>query len=285
VRLSFVEKSSKDISIRRQCALLCIPRSTFYYKDRREEADVDLMNLIRDIWLKYPFYGYRKITKVLGKEYGLIVNKKRVLRLMQLAKIASIYPKPNLSKPNRAHAIFPYLLKGMSITRPNQVWMTDITYLKLPGRFVYLVALIDVYSRYIVGWSLSFELDTENCMDALEMALKGFKPEIVNSDQGCQFTSELWVSKLKELTIKISMDGKGRCLDNVYIERFWRSIKYEAIYLNDFGSYQELYIGVKEYIDFYNEKRPHQSLNYAYPKEIFFGTQSERQETEFGEGT
>jgi putative transposase len=250
-----------------------VPRSTFYYQEKLAASDVDLMNLIRDIWLKYPFYGYRKITQVLRKEYGLIVNKKRVLRLMQAANIASIYPKPNLSKPNKAHAVFPYLLKGMDISRPNQVWMTDITYLRLQNRFVYLVALIDVYSRYIVGWSLSFELDTENCMDALEIALKRFKPLIINTDQGCQFTSDLWVSKLKTCNIQISMDGKGRCLDNVYIERFWRSIKYEAIYLNDFSTYEELYVGVKEYIDFYNEKRPHQSLDYAYPKEVFFKTE------------
>lgn len=250
--------------------MLSVPRSTFYYQERLAATDIDLMNLIRDIWLNYPFYGYRKITHVLRKEYGLIVNKKCVLRLMQVANIASIYPKPNLSKPNKAHAVFPYLLKGMNISKPNQVWMTDITYLRLQNRFVYLVALIDIYSRYIVGRSLSFELDTENCMDVLDMALKCFKPKIINSDQGCQFTSDMWVSKLQGCNIQISMDGKGRCLDNVYIERFWRSIKYEAIYLNDFSTYEGLYMGVKEYIGFYNEKRPHQSLGYAYPKEIFF---------------
>lgn len=231
------------------------------------------MNLIREIWLKYPFYGYRKITQVLRKEYDLIVNKKCVLRLMQLANISAIYPKPNLSKPSKNHLVYPYLLKEISITQPNQVWMTDITYLRLQSRFVYLVALIDVYSRYIVGWSLSFELDTDNCMNALEMALKRFKPFMINTDQGCQFTSEAWISQLKNCQIQISMDGKGRYSDNIYIERFWRSIKYEAIYLNDFSTYKELYIGIKEYIDFYNEKRPHQSLDYAYPKEVFFKTE------------
>lgn len=189
---------------------------------------------------------------------------------MQVAGIYAIYPKPNTSKANKEHNVYSYLLRDLSINRINLVWMTDITYLKLNGRFVYLVALIDVYSRYIVGWSLSFELDTDNCLQALENALKLNKPDIVNSDQGSQFTSLAWVEVLIANKIQISMDGVGRYMDNIYIERFWRTIKYEAIYLNEYNNYNELYCGIKNYITFYNTKRPHQSLNYKTPHMIYF---------------
>lgn len=268
-RLTFINKDNDQLSIRKQCELLSVYRSVLYYQHKDDEADVWLMNLIRDIWLQCPFYGYRKIKIILKTEHSLEVNSKRVLRLMQIADIQAIYPKPHLSKANLEHRIFPYLLRDIRITRVNQVWMVDITYLKLGTRFIYLVALIDVYSRYIVGWSLSFELDTENCLDALQMALSHGKPEIINSDQGCQLTSNLWIERLIQLGIKISMDGKGRCQDNIYIERFWRTIKYEAIYLNEYNNYQELYLGIKNYIIFYNERRPHQSLKYQTPKIIY----------------
>jgi putative transposase len=234
------------------------------------------MNLIRDIWLAYPFYGYRKITIILRRDYKKEINKKRVLRLMQEAGIQAIYPKPKLSMGNKAHKVYPYLLKDMRITKPNQVWMVDITYLKLNGRFIYLVALIDVYSRYIVGWNLSFDLDTANCLNALEMALKQGKADIVNSDQGTQFTSGDWIDALNDYGIQISMDGKGRCIDNIYIERFWRTIKYEAIFLNDYEDYKALYDGVKNYIKFYLEERPHQALNYRTPKELYFEVKKEK---------
>ena len=228
-----------------------------------------MVNLIRDIWLKHTVYGYRKITAVLRIEHGILVNKKRVLRLMREVGIQAVYPKPKLSRNTREHKIYPYLLRELTIVKKNQVWMVDITYLKLGSRYVYLVALIDVYSRYIVGWSLSFELDTENCLNALTLALKNGMPIIVNSDQGCQFTSESWITAILEQSIKISMDGKGRCKDNIYIERFWRSIKYEAIYLNEYSKFTELYCGVKEYIDFYNDSRPHQSLGYLRPADVY----------------
>lgn len=228
-----------------------------------------LLNVIRDIWLAHPFYGYRKITIILGRDYGLSINRKKVLRLMQYAGIQALYPKPKLSQRNPEHKIYPYLLKGLLIERADQVWMVDITYLKLKSRFVYLVALIDVHSRYVVGWHLSFELDTDNCLEALRCALKEGTPEIVNSDQGVQFTSEAWISALTQVCIQISMDAKGRCIDNIYIERFWRTIKYEAIYLNEYDDYQALYLGVKNYMDFYNHERPHQSLSYKTPFEIY----------------
>lgn len=227
------------------------------------------MNLLRELWQQKPFLGYRKLTILLRLDHGLVVNAKRVLRLMQLAGIQAIYPKPRLSQRKLEHKVYPYLLADRCISQVNQVWMVDITYLKLGSRFVYLTALIDVYSRYLVGWSLSFMLDTASCLEALEQALKQGQPEIINSDQGCQFTSEAWISRLQALAISISMDGKGRCLDNVYIERFWRSIKYEAVYLNEFDNYQGLYQGIKDYVQFYNEQRPHQSLGYQRPGDVY----------------
>lgn len=249
--------------------MLSVNRSSLYYEHEIKERDVWLINLIRDIWLKHTFYGYRKIAAILRIEYALRVNSKRVLRLMQEVRIQAIYPKPKLSIGGKENKIYPYLLRNLVIIRINQAWMVDITYLKLGTKFVYLVALIDVYSRYIVGWSLSFELDTENCLNALHMAIKCGIPEIVNSDQGCQFTSDNWISTLLKYTIKISMDGIGRCKDNIYIERFWRSIKYEAIYLNEYNDFTDLYCGVKEYITFYNKRRPHQNLGYLRPADVY----------------
>lgn len=268
--MAFIERSNDKLSVRQQCELLAVNRSKLYYQPKNEtEEDIWLLNLIRDIWLKHPFYGYRKITVVLRTEYQILVNRKHVLRLMRLGNIKALYPKPRLSVLNKQHRKFPYLLKEISVEYVDQVWMIDITYLKLNGRFVYLVALIDVYSRYVIGWNLSFELDTENCLEALKMALGLGIPIIINSDQGCQFTSELWVDELVKFAIKVSMDGKGRCKDNIYIERFWRSIKYEAIHLNEYKCFTELYDGVKEYIKFYNERRPHQSLHYKTPANIY----------------
>jgi len=246
-----------------------INRSSLYCKGEDVEEDIWLLNLIREIWQNFPFYGYRKIGAVLELEYGLLINNKRVLRLMRLSGIKALYPKPKLSQANRYHQKHPYLLKDVMIKEINHVWMVDITYLKLGTRFIYLVALIDVYSRYIVGWNISFELDTENCLDAFKKALKHGMPAIVNSDQGCQFTSEEWIAELTKLYIRISMDGKGRYKDNIYIERFWRTIKYEAYYLNEYETFEELYLGIKEYINFYNDRRPHQTLEYKTPKMLY----------------
>lgn len=188
---------------------------------------------------------------------------------MQQANISAVYPKPNTSKANKEHNVYQYLLRGLTIGSVNQVWMVDITYLKLNCRFVYLIALIDVFSRYIVGWHLSLDLDTDNYLQALIIALKQNKPLIINSDQGCQFTSEAWINTLIYYEIQISMYGVGRCMDNIYIERFWRTIKYEAIYLNEYCNYNELYSGIRDYIVFYNTKRPHQSLNYKTPQMVY----------------
>ena len=234
---------------------------------------MDLLNAIRDAWERRPFYGYRRITKEL-RASGLKVNRKRVQRLMGSGGIRAIYPGPNTSQGDKRHAIHPYLLRDMPIERVNQVWMVDITYLRAPGGFMYLVALIDVYSRYVVSWSLSNTLDTAFCMDALKRALLNGKPDIINSDQGCQFTSDEWVHYLQEQGIQISMTGKGRCNDNIYIERFWRSFKYEEFYLNEYKSLSALRNAIYDYIEFYNQQRWHQALDYKTPASVYFEQES-----------
>lgn len=250
--------------------MLEINRSSLYCEPKPLEIDdVELLNMIRDIWNKIPFYGYRRITKELRCNYHVVVNRKRVQRLMQLGGIYAIHPGPNTSKRNKAHAVYPYLLKDLEIMRPNQVFQVDITYLRMSHGFMYLVALIDVYSRYIVSWALSNTLDTAFCIEALELALARATPEIINSDQGSQFTSDTWVEALKDNQIKISMTGKGRCIDNIYIERFWRSFKREEFYLNEYGNVTELREAIKSYIKFYNEDRWHQALDYQTPASVY----------------
>ena len=262
--------------MRRCCALLGINRSTLYYKEKPVDiSDIDLLNLIREIWERYPFYGYRRIAKELRANHRLAVNHKRVQRLMALGGLQALYAGPNLSKRNKLHKVYSYLLKGLTIERPNQVWMVDITYLRMPEGFIYLVALIDVYSRYVVGWSLSNTLGTDFCIDALKSAFEHGRPEIINSDQGCQFTSDDWVNFLSEWNIKISMTGKGRCLDNVYIERFWRSVKSEEFYLNEYTSVKALKKAIGAYIEFYNQRRWHQSLDYKTPVAVYCAQERE----------
>ena len=252
--------------------MLGLNRSTLYYKEKPADIDdIDLLNAIRDVWERLPFYGYRRITKELRAK-GIKVNRKRVQRLMAWVGIQAIYPGPNTSKRNKLHAVHPYLLRDLNITRANQAWMVDITYLRMPDGFMYLVALIDVYSRYVVGWSLSNTLETDFCIDALKQGFTMAMPEIVNSDQGCQFTSEPWINFLRDHDIKISMTGKGRCTDNVYIERFWRSFKREEFYLNEYKSVRVLKKAIGAYIEFYNQRRWHQSLNYKTPAEVYFGS-------------
>jgi putative transposase len=251
--------------------LLGLNRSTLYYKEKPADIDdIDLLNDIRDVWERLPFYGYRRITRELRAK-GIKVNRKRVQRLMVWGGIQAIHPGPNTSKRNKQHAVYRYLLRDLDITHANQAWMVDITYLRMPEGFMYLVALIDVHSRYIVGWSLSNTLETEFCIDALKLGLTMAMPEIINSDQGCQFTSEIWVNYLRDLGIKVSMTGKGRCTDNIYIERFWRSFKREEFYLNEYKSVRSLKKAIGAYIEFYNQRRWHQSLEYKTPAEVYFG--------------
>lgn len=270
-RRHLIDVEHKQLSVRRQCELLAVNRSTLYYEaSLKTDDEASLLNEIRDIWERRPFYGYRRITKEL-KSRGYRVNRKRVQRLMVSGGIQAIYPGPNTSRQNKLHKKYPYLLRDRAITQANQAWMVDITYLRLAQGFVYLVALIDVYSRYIVGWQLSNTLETTFCIEALKSGLALAIPEIVNSDQGCQFTSAEWINCLEEQNIKISMTGKGRCLDNIYIERFWRSVKREEFYLNDYVSVKALKKAIGAYIEFYNNKRWHQSLNYKTPADVYFG--------------
>ena len=270
-RQQLIDENHRELSLRRQCQLLGVNRSTVYYKPREANAEsVELLNEIRDIWERYPFYGYRRITKELQFK-GHTVNFKRVRRLMKLGGIRPIYPGPNTSRRNKLHAIHPYLLGDVEVTRPNQAWMVDLTYLRLNGGFMYLVAFIDIHSRYIVSWALSNTLETACCVEALQKGLEVAAPDLINSDQGCQFTSEEWVLLLNELGIKISMTGKGRCLDNVYIERFWRSFKQEKFYLHEYNTVKALRLAIAEYVEFYNQRRWHQSLDYKTPADVYFG--------------
>ena len=269
-RLQWVDATQEELSLRRQCELLQVNRSTIYYKAHGTDVDdISLLNEIRDIWERYPFYGYRRITKELQAK-GYSVNRKRIQRLMQLSGIQAIYPGPNTSRRNKLHKVHPYLLRDVTITRPNQAWMVDITYLRMDSGFVYLVALIDVHSRYVVGWMISTTLETAFCIDALKAGLATGTPEIINSDQGSQFTSDDWVDFLKDNKIKISMTGKGRCLDNVYIERFWRNVKREEFYLNEYPTIKDLRKAIGDYIEFYNYRRWHQSLDYKTPATVYY---------------
>jgi putative transposase len=270
-RGELIKDAPKGLSIRQCCELLGLNRSTLYYKEKLPDInDIDLLNIIRDIWERYPFYGYRRITKELRENKRIKVSRKRVQRLMVWGGIQALYPGPNTSKRNKLHAVHQYLLRDVNITYPNQAWMVDITYLRMPNGFMYLVAIIDVYSRYVVGWSLSNTLETDFCIDALKSGLDYAIPGIINSDQGCQFTSDNWINFLQEWNIRISMTGKGRCTDNIYIERFWRSFKSEEFYLNEYESVKGLRKAINAYIEFYNQKRWHQSLGYKTPASVYF---------------
>lgn len=227
------------------------------------------MRLIDKEYTRHPFYGSRKLVPYL-RDNGFVVNRKRVLRLMNIMGISPIYPKPNLSKPGKEHRIYPYLLRGLPIVAPNQVWSTDITYIPMRGGFVYLTAVIDWYSRYVLSYELSNSLDSAFCIRALQAALEVSTPTIFNTDQGAQFTSNDFTSVLRERKIKISMDGKGRAIDNVFIERLWRSVKYELIYLKDFGSVPQLYDELRAYFQFYNSERFHQALGNRRPEELYY---------------
>ena len=263
-----IDTDHPDISITRQAALLGISRSTVYYRPRINLEDLELMRLIDEIYTQHPFYGARKIRHLL-QEMGRHVGRHRVRRLMRLMGLEAMYPKPNLSKRNQAHVIYPYLLRNVAIDRPNQVWSTDITYVRLNQGWVYVVAVMDWYSRYVLSWEVSTTLDSGFCVAALKNALQHGTPEIFNTDQGSQFTADDFTSVLKERTIQISMDGRGRALDNVFTERLWRSLKYEEVYLHEYSSVAEARQAIADYFEFYNRSRPHQSLGYQTPEAIY----------------
>ncbi len=261
---------NRDLTVKQQCELLCISRSAYYYKAAPGDSDgeIEILQAILDELKEHPFYGYRKVARAL-KHLG--VTRKQVRRIMKKAGLRAIYPGKRLSVPGKNHKKYPYLLKGMNIWLPNQVWATDITYIRLSGGYVYLVAIIDLFSRKILSWRLSNTLDAEFCISAFEDAVQVYGiPAIFNSDQGSQFTSDAFTKHLEYLGVRISMDGKGRALDNVYIERFWRSLKYEDIYIKDYSTMAELKEGIKKYVSFYNSERFHQSLDYGTPDEIYW---------------
>ena len=260
------------MSIRRQCELVGLNRASYYYQPVPEsELNLELMRLIDEQYLKTPFYGWPKMTAHL-KRAGYEINHKRIQRLMRKMGIQAIHPRKKRQTGNKEHQIYPYLLRNMSIERPNQVWSTDITYIPMKHGFMYLTAIIDWYSRYVITWELSNTLDGHFCQMALERALVHAKPEIFNTDQGSQFTANAFTDILKQAQIKISMDGRGRALDNIFIERFWRSLKYELIYLRLDGylNVPDLTTDLAQYFPFYNHDRLHQSLAYQTPAEVYF---------------
>lgn len=245
----------------------------------KQHDDATIMNEIRDIYMQHTPYGYRRIHVAL-RHIGYKHNIKKTHRLMQATGLRGIAPGPNTSTPNVAHEKYPYLLKKLEIVRPNQVWSVDITYIKITGGYVYLTCIIDIFSRKIVGWAVSPFLDTKTCIEAAQMALKCGTPEIINSDQGCQFTSEMWCKFWLDRNVKVSMDGKGRWADNIYIERFWRTLKYEYVYLYErFVGVRQVRIGLTTFIDFYNKKRFHQSLDYLTPDDVFYQQELIKQPT------
>lgn len=266
-----IEKDHRKISVIRQCELLGISRSSLYYCPRgKSNQDIVYENRILEIYLEIPFYGYRRITRELNRK-GSPIKEWQTRRLMKRMGIKALGPKRELSKPRLQDKKYPYLLKDIKASYPNHVWAADITYLRCHGAYVYLVAIMDIYSRKEVSWRLSNTLDTYFCLDALQEALAKYgKPDIFNSDQGCQFTSVAFTETLLNEGIRISMDGKGRALDNVYVERLWRSVKYEDIFLNDYQSLPELREGIKRYFEFYNWRRLHQSLDYHTPDEVYY---------------
>lgn len=268
--MRLISHESPAIPVIKQCNLLKVTRSRVYYKKKpASEQDEQAKQKILEIYAQRPFYGYRRINKQLARE-GIQQNLKKTRRLMRLAHLAAVGPVKSTTSVNKEHKKYPYLLKGLTIDRPNQVWEVDITYIKISSGFAYLTCLIDVASRKIMGWKLSPFLDTASSLEALHAALKLAMPGIINSDQGCQFTSDEWVTTLKTSGIQISMDGKGRWADNIYIERLWRTVKYECVFLNSFCTFKELQEGIREYITFYNTKRLHQSLGYNTPDEVYF---------------
>lgn len=265
-----IEPTLKEIPITRQCALLELPRSSYYYTPQRDdEYNQCIMNAIDEQYTRTPFYGVIRMEQALREDYGFAVNPKRVRRLMRLMGLEAVYPKPNLSKASAEHKKYPYLLRNLIIDHPDQAWGADITYVRMHHGYVYLVAVMDWYSRYVLSWEISTTLDAAFCVSTLQRALQISKPEIFNSDQGVQFTSNEFTALLKENGIRISMDGQGRAFDNIMVERLWRSVKYEEVYLKDYERPSEAIRGLSDYFDFYNNKRPHQSLGYKAPVSLY----------------
>ena len=271
-----IDADHPTLSIARQCKLINLSRASYYRSVDIEMAtetpeNLELMRLIDEEYTRHPFFGSRKLRDYLRRK-GHTVSRKRVQRLMRVMGLVSVAPKPNTSKKNKEHKIYPYLLHNLVIDRPNQVWCTDITYIRMQGGFVYLVVIMDWYSRKVLAWEVSNTMEDIFCISALESAIRLYGvPEIFNTDQGSQFTSNDFIAVLKRHEIKISMDGKGRWVDNVFIERLWRSVKYEDVYLKEYSTVVALKQGLVEYFRFYNDERPHQSFNSCTPTEVYSG--------------
>lgn len=269
-RQALVEPESKELSIVQQCILLSINRSGFYYQPSHEsDENIEIMKFLDLQYYKTPFYGQKKLLAELI-QLGYCVNIKRVRRLMSKVRWQTIYRAPKTTFSDKTSYKYPYLLKDLDITKVNQVWATDITYIPMAKGFMYLTAIIDLYSRKVLSWSVSNTMTAEWCVKVLEQAIEKYgKPEIFNTDQGVQYTSEVFIDVLKTNDIQISMDGKGRAIDNIFIERLWRTVKYENVYLNVYEDGLTLYQGLKSYFDFYNNERTHQSLEYKTPNEVY----------------
>jgi putative transposase len=270
--LALADKENKNISLSRQAELLDVSRSSFYYTPVVSEEDIMIMNAIDEIYTEFPSYGHRTIRTMLKNEHDIFIGRKRTFSLMKEMGLEPIYPRPNTSKGNPFHKKYPYLLKNVPIIRPNQAWGTDITYIRLLTGFIYLTVIMDWYSRYVISWRLSETLENTFCKEALLEALEMNIPDIHNSDQGCQYTAEDYLAILKKYeSIQISMAGLGRCFDNIFVERLWRTVKQDNIYIHEYTNIGEVHTGLTKYFKDYNERRPHQSLEEKVPAEVYFG--------------
>ncbi|MCL5671020.1 MAG: IS3 family transposase [Acidobacteria bacterium] len=272
---ALVDPTEPRLSQRRQCALLGIARSGLYYQPAPPTAEtVAVLHALDALYTAYPFYGSRRMVASL-RALGYAVNRKRVQRLMQQLGVAAIYPGPRTTVPQPGQQVYPYLLRGLTVTAVNQVWSTDITYIRLRGGFIYLTAVLDWASRYVLAWEVSNTLDGGFCLSALERALRVATPQIFNTDQGVQFTCQAFTGRLQQAGVQISMDGRGRALDNIFVERFWRSIKYEEVYLKDYTSMADAVTGLRAYFQFYNAERLHQALAYRTPSAVYWERDSD----------
>lgn len=266
-----IDRQDRVFSIRQQCELLDINRSGLYYQSAGENLEnLYVMQLLDEQYTRTPYYGVRRMVAYL-RSLGNEVNPKRIRRLLRTMGLEAIYQKPDTSKPNPEHKVYPYLLRGLTIDHCDQVWSTDITYVRLASGFVYLMAVIDWYSRYVLGWALSATLDADFCIEAVGRILEQRRCTIFNTDQGAQFTTPRFTQPLMDKGIKISMDGRGRALDNIFVERLWRTVKYEYVYLQEIQSVQEARLGLGDFFNFYNHERFHQSLDYQTPAQVYFG--------------
>lgn len=265
-----IEAVNKDLSIREQCRLIGMPRSGYYYKKRFRGYESGIMEWIDRIYMEHPFFGSRRILEQLKKE-GHWVSRGRIRRYMRMMGYQAIYPKKKLSFPDKEHKIYPYLLRGVNVDHVNQVWSSDITFIPLRVGYAYLVVVMDWHSRYVLSWRLSTTLEADFCVEALKEALGQGRPEYFNTDQGAQFTSKEFIKELQAKEIRMSMDGKGRVFDNIFIERLWRTVKYEEVYIQSYANVKDCREGLRAYFEFYNHGRVHQSLGYLVPADVHFG--------------